>query len=253
MSRLFTRGIHLAPRLTLEKSFSQNGIKGLMSPEQFRLGWIEYQDFLTKQLSMKTVDTTYENRSPMAIAMSCSKKNQEADIFHYASQAHNNHLFYQQLKNKDDSLNNIENIIKPQLLNNIKNTFISLENFKNTILGEADILSGNGWIFLIENENKELKIVKCNNDGTPYFYGKNQSIDLNTTFDYQEYANIEKYGEKIKNGVKDYSLPLLCINVWEHSYLLDYGVSGKGEYLENLWDCIDWKVINSRVFSNMES
>lgn len=245
------RGIHIAPKLALESSFKQEGIRGFMSAEQFKTGWVDYQDYLTKNLSMKTADTEYETRTPMAIAMSTSKKPNQASIFHFASQAHNNHLFFQQLKHNGGRVPVQESDIKPQLLRSIKNTFQTLDNFKNEFLLSADILNGNGWVFLIEDENKELKIVSCNNDGTPYFYGRNQSYDLNTVFQYEDYKKIVKNKQKILNSVKDYSLPLLCVNVWEHAYIVDYGVTGKAEYLEKFWDNIDWNVINSRVFSNI--
>lgn len=246
------RAIHIAPKLALETSFRKEGVRGLMSAEQFKTAWVDYQDFLTKNLTMKTADTEYETRTPMAIAMSTSKKPHQAPIFHYASQAHNNHLFFQQLKHNGARTPVQESDIKPQLLNSIKNTFQSLENFRNEFLLAADIMSGNGWVFLVEDQNKELKIVTCNNDGTPYFYGRNQAYDLNTVFEYQNYKKLMKYKQDILDNVKDYSLPLLCINVWEHAYIVDYGVTGKAEYLEKVWDNIDWNVINSRVFSNIE-
>lgn len=246
------RCIHIAPRLTLENSFRKEGIKGLMSAEQYKTAWTDYQDFLTKNLTLKTGDSEYETRSPMAIAMSTCKKPQQAATFHYASQAHNNHLFFEQLKHNESRTPVAEADLKPQLLDSIKNTFQSLDNFKNEFLLAADILSGNGWVFLVENENKELKIVSCNNDGTPYFYGRNQSYDLNSAFNYKDYEKLLKYKENIINNVRDYSLPLLCVNVWEHAYVVDYGVTGKGDYLERFWDNIDWNVVNARVFSNIE-
>lgn len=245
------RLIHTAPRLPLEKSFRANGIQGLMSAEQFKTAWVDYQDFLTKNLTLKTSDTEYESRSPMAIALSTAKKPQQAATFHYASQAHNNHLFFQQLRDNIGEVD-VESTIKPQLLNSIKNTFQSFDNFKNEILLTADLLRGNGWVFLVEDENKELKIVSCNNDGTPYFYGRNQSYDLNNVFEFKDYKKLMKHKSDIIDGVKDYSLPLLCINVWEHAYIVDYGVSGKADYLEKVFNNIDWNVVNARVFSNIE-
>lgn len=252
-SHIVKRNIHYAPRLVNQPNYTKNGIKGLMSAEQFKTAWIDYQDFLTKNLTLKTADTEYETRSPMAIAMSTSKDAQKSQIFHYASQAHNNHLFFEQLKDSgNEHENGNGNEIKPQLLNSINNTFQSLENFKLTLLNAADILPGNGWVFLVEDENKDLKIVSCNNDGTPYFYGRNQSTNLNTYFDYKDYKKLLKLKNNINENVKDYSLPLICINVWEYAYLIDYGVNGKAEYLEKLWNNLDWNVINKRVFSNIE-
>ena len=39
--------------------------------------------------------------------------------------------------------------------------------------------------------------------------------------------------------------PLLIMDVWEHAYLLDYGLDRKG-YIEAFWSNIDWDVVSSR-------
>lgn len=56
--------------------------------------------------------------------------------------------------------------------------------------------------------------------------------------------------------------PVLCVNTWEHVYLMDYGaawisrlgadgqeevVEGKRQYIENWWNAIDWNVVQSRT------
>ena len=41
--------------------------------------------------------------------------------------------------------------------------------------------------------------------------------------------------------------PLLCVNTWEHVWLMDYGVGGKRKYLERWWDRIDWDVVASNI------
>jgi Fe-Mn family superoxide dismutase len=38
-------------------------------------------------------------------------------------------------------------------------------------------------------------------------------------------------------------VPVLCVNTWEHAYLLDWGMKGKREYLEAWWDRIDWETV----------
>lgn len=42
-------------------------------------------------------------------------------------------------------------------------------------------------------------------------------------------------------------LPLLAIDASQRNYLLDYGVFGKQQYLDNLWECIDWDVVINRL------
>lgn len=40
---------------------------------------------------------------------------------------------------------------------------------------------------------------------------------------------------------------VLIVDMWEHAYYLDYRTNKK-EYLKNIWNLIDWKVINARIF-----
>lgn len=42
-------------------------------------------------------------------------------------------------------------------------------------------------------------------------------------------------------------LPLLAIDASQRNYLLDYGVFGKQQYLDNVWECIDWDVVINRL------
>lgn len=39
---------------------------------------------------------------------------------------------------------------------------------------------------------------------------------------------------------------ILALDVWEHAYLLDYGVSGKGKYIEAFFKNINWAVCEQR-------
>lgn len=42
-------------------------------------------------------------------------------------------------------------------------------------------------------------------------------------------------------------VPLVALDASMRAYLADYGVFGKQQYLENLWDCIDWDVAAKRA------
>ena len=39
--------------------------------------------------------------------------------------------------------------------------------------------------------------------------------------------------------------PILVFDVWEHAYYLDYQ-NRRAEYLHNLWEIVDWDVIDER-------
>ncbi len=43
------------------------------------------------------------------------------------------------------------------------------------------------------------------------------------------------------------TLPIvLALDVWEHTYLLDYGAAGKGKYLDAFFENLNWGVIEAR-------
>ena len=37
--------------------------------------------------------------------------------------------------------------------------------------------------------------------------------------------------------------PILCLDMWEHSYVADYQPSGKGQYIEDFFANLNWEVI----------
>ncbi|GMM29460.1 mitochondrial 37S ribosomal protein [Martiniozyma asiatica (nom. inval.)] len=243
------RRLHTVPRLN--QNFSPEGVKGLMSPAQFDLAWTQQQGYLTSKLSLATAETEFEGRTPFAMAISAAKDPLLQDTFFHASMAHNNHLFFEQLTNStsESGILKAEKELKPELYQKIISTFGSMEDFKKDMISAANNLEGNGWIFLVEDVNKNLLIISSNNAGTPYNFTQNQSTDMNIPLASNEILNVEKNKQRAKSNEKDWTLPLLVINVWQHAYLLDYGIVGKEQYLQNVWDCIDWKVINRRIFS----
>lgn len=43
------------------------------------------------------------------------------------------------------------------------------------------------------------------------------------------------------------TLPIiLALDVWEHTYVLDYGASGRGKYVDAFFDNLNWGVIEKR-------
>lgn len=129
----------------------------------------------------------------------------DGTLFNNAAQIVNHELFFKQL-NKNGS-----KAPTGTLLNAINSSFSSFEEMRKIMTDEATTLFGSGWVWLsLDGDN--LVITSGSNAYTP-----------------------------IAEGIT----PLLAIDVWEHSYYLDYQ-NRRAEYLEKLWDIIDWKVIQER-------
>ena len=75
-----------------------------------------------------------------------------------------------------------------------------------------DGLFGSGWVWLAEDKSGKLAIVSEQNAGNPLRYGMK---------------------------------PLMCFDVWEHAYYIDYR-NRRADAVAALWDRIDWKVVEER-------
>lgn len=240
------RKLHEVPALKNQDIFLQNGIEGLYSPKGFKSAWSDYQKYLTLNLTLQTNGTENELRTPYQILLQTAKQTTEQHTFHFASQAHNNHFCFEQLTNKTEAQKT-----KPSrfLLERLADQdFANIESFRDHFLLVADSSFGQGWVFLVELPDKSVKILKCGNDGTPYFYGKNQSLDLNGGIDEGSFEYLNNLKHLAGKQERDFSLPLLGINCWDTAFIDDYGVTGKADYLTNFWECINWDFVNKRLF-----
>ena len=93
----------------------------------------------------------------------------------------------------------------------IDRDFGSYRQWKEQMKQAAVSKFGSGWAWLVV-KGEELEIVTTSNAGTP---------------------------------IKEGRIPVLCIDVWEHAYYLDYQNRRK-DALEKLWDIIDWPIVEGR-------
>lgn len=94
----------------------------------------------------------------------------------------------------------------------INNQFGSFETFKQAFEEAGVKLFGSGWVWLSKDGEGKLFITQGTNASNPLTQGLT---------------------------------PLLCFDVWEHAYYLDYQ-NRRAEALHKLWDIVDWTVIESR-------
>lgn len=243
-SRLSFRQIHSVPNLKNHASFAENGVQGLYSKQGFENAWLNYQKYLTTSLTLNTTGTEYEGKTPYQVLLLTARKTTEQHTFHYASQAFSNHFFFEQLADQNDA-----QLTKPLrfLMERLADQDIgSVEQLKLKVLALSEQILGQGWIFLVELPDKSVQLMACNNDGTPFFHGKNQSLDLNGSIPESSFEQL--LALKAKGEELDFTLPLLAINLWDVAFLDDFGIAGRREYLSKVWDCINWDVVNKRMF-----
>ncbi|MDR5588220.1 MULTISPECIES: superoxide dismutase [Clostridium] len=101
--------------------------------------------------------------------------------------------------------------LKPEgtLLYEINSKFADIENLKIQLTNLAISQFGSGYGFLVKDNNGNLSILKTLNQNSP-----------------------------ISNGLT----PILCIDVWEHAYYLQYK-NLRADYVKNIWNIIDWNKV----------
>ncbi len=124
----------------------------------------------------------------------------------------NHNFFFQSLK-KDVKID--ENF---EIVQEIIKNWGSLENFKIDFSNQVKDLFGSGWVWFVKRKNNSLKIIKTFNQDNPWFLG---------------------------------FIPLLGIDLWEHSYYLKFQ-NRRNEYLENFWHLVDWNFVNEQFLVNYD-
>lgn len=243
------RSIHQLPKLARGQEYKESGIPGIYSKEGFSNVWTEYQQYLVDELSRQTAETEHETRTPFGIMLNTAPNQLDASTFSYASQAHNNHLFIESLKPESFAS---QTRPSPRLLEAIERDFNSFEELKNEFfnVGTSPSNLGAGWLFLIEGASKKFYLKYLFQAGSPYFTGRFQPFDFNIPIDQAHQESLVDIKSHVDGKVHLYNMPLLAVNCWEIAYLKDYTAAGRNQYLEKVWNCLDWDVISSRYFGN---
>lgn len=93
--------------------------------------------------------------------------------------------------------------------------FGSFDRFREQFNEKAAGQFGSGWAWLVSDNSGKLSILTTSNAGNP---------------------------------LRDGYVPLLGIDLWEHSYYIDYR-NRRAEYLDNIWRIVDWEKIGSRYMA----
>ncbi len=140
-----------------------------------------------------------------------------ANVSEYSSSVRNNgggfynHNLYWKIMSPDGG-----GVPKGKLMRAIEKEFGSFGNFREKFSSAAGSVFGSGWAWLIEKDGKLMITTTPNQD--------NPLMDI--------------------AGVK--GKPLMCIDVWEHAYYLNYQ-NKRGDYIQAFWNVIDWKAVGERL------
>ncbi len=100
-----------------------------------------------------------------------------------------------------------------KLMQHIIKDFESYDKFKNQFTEAAKTVEASGWCILVfVPEFKKLEILQC-----------------------EKHQNLTLWGCQ----------PLLVLDMWEHSYYLQYKTK-RPEYISAFWNIVNWNIVNKR-------
>ena len=127
-------------------------------------------------------------------------------VYNNAAQAWNHAFYFEQLSPDP------QRMPTGALADAVVRTFGSVDALRERMNREAVGLFGSGWVWLAADRQGGLVIVSGPNAGNP-----------------------------LRQGL----VPLLCIDVWEHAYYIDYR-NARADGVKALWQVIDWKAVGLR-------
>lgn len=137
----------------------------------------------------------------------------EKDLSFYGSGAILHQLFFENMGPAIPTSPSIE------LMNRINIDFGSYDTFKKQFTEASKTVEASGWGLLVwVNNFKKLEILQC-----------------------EKHQNLTLWG----------CTPILVLDMWEHSYFLQYK-SNRAEYIKAFWNIINWNTANKR-FENIEN
>ncbi len=255
-ARIRCRSKHTLPTLLGNKDaiFSKYGVPNFLSASTYQSTWLTYQNHLCNQLNQQVIGTTYEALAVRELHETLSRRPADAALYNIAAQAHHNHFFW-------NTLSSLADPPTPNhtLKSDIEEWFESLDHLRDELTDAALSMFGNGYVWLTKemSPTHNLRILCTYNAGSPFpaAHSRRQSTDAATGSNLssalsrpQNFAG--SFGEYSANRVDSYqgslrALPILCLKVWEHQWLPDYGITGKEQYVQNWWGRVDWdEVLN---------
>ncbi|KAK0731500.1 Manganese/iron superoxide dismutase [Lasiosphaeris hirsuta] len=264
-----SRGAHNMPKLREE--FSKDGVPGLLSKNAFSISWHEYQQSILNGLNQVIDGTEWENKDIKHIILNSARQPESAVLFNYASMAHNNHFFFEQLAYKPVEMPADLELVLTQ-------SFGSIETLRNQMILTARSMFGPGFVWLVKVTNQvgrthTFKVLATYHAGSPYSgaHWRRQEVEIPSAIkngddgidEGRKYLANSAYGSggrKTPGEVKKpYApapggtdvTPLLCLNTWEHVWIMDYGVDstegGLKQYAQEWWKVIDWEKVRNHA------
>lgn len=188
--------------------FGLSDLEPHISSKTLEFHYGKHHQAYVDNLNKLIAGSNFETESLENIIIKTAGDTERVGIFNNAAQVYNHNFFWACLSPVSTS-----NEISSKLLKIISVSFGSLENFQSEFKTACLSQFGSGWVWLVK-DGELLRIMKTSNADNP-----------------------------IAHGLK----PLFAIDVWEHSYYLDYQ-NRRTDYVDAvLTNLVNWKFVEENL------
>jgi superoxide dismutase, Fe-Mn family len=221
-------------------------VPGFLSKATYEETWIQLQDELCERLNEETQGTSLASETAKELQVKFAKDRSRAALYNYAAQAHHNHFFFKGLSHQPEP-----SAPAPSMLAHIEEWFESMEQLREMFSDTARAMFGPGYIWLMaeQRHSKPMRVLTTYNTGSPFpeAHTRQQSRGAALT----RSLTAGSFGDSSMNRAEQYhgafvGQPILCLKMFEHQWMRDYGLAGKDEYVSNWWKRIDWDTVLHR-------
>ena len=132
-------------------------------------------------------------------------KKSDGTLFNNAAQALNHQIYF-------EGITPVQKVIPRELERRIVRDFGSMEEFDKQFYAAAVGLFGSGWVWLAEDGDGKLVVLPTKDADNPLCHNLN---------------------------------PLMCVDVWEHAYYLDYQ-NRRADFVKRYAQLVDWDKARAR-------
>lgn len=190
-----------------ELEFDYDALEPYIDAKTMEIHYTKHHAGYLKKFNAAIEELGLEDKSPAEIFAEVSKY---PDKIRNNGGGFYNHLLFWKFLTPDSH----ESDIDAALHDDIVKYFGTVQKMKEEFSEAAAGRFGSGWAWLIKKSNGELIITSTPNQDNPL-------MDIN-----------DIKGE-----------PLLCLDVWEHAYYLNYQ-NRRPEYIEAFWNIVNWKYVS---------
>ena len=190
-----------------ELPYALNALEPYISEQTLSYHYGKHHAGYVETVNKLIVGTAMADKSLKEIILMAASDSSLTPIFNSAAQSYNHEFYWQ-------SLSPAQTQPSPALAEAINRDFGSMEALQQQLKTVALNRFGSGWAWLVCDRNKQLQIIATANAETPL----------------------------TRSDVK----ALLCLDVWEHAYYLDYQ-NRRGDYLQAVIEhCLNWTFASQR-------